>query len=69
MEYTLALNFLIPKKPFYSYTGTEPYQPCSEKVNYVVYDASEVYLDIPQNIYDNLKKIAQDRFLTITITK
>lgn len=51
------LNLLIPKKPFYSYTGTEPYQPCSEKVNYIVYDASEIYLDIKQNVYDNLKKI------------
>ena len=58
------LNFLIPKKPFYSYTGTEPYQPCSEKVNYVVYDASEVYLDIPQNIYDNLKKIVKENYYT-----
>jgi carbonic anhydrase len=54
------LNFVVPKKPFYSYTGTEPYQPCTQKVNYIVYDASEVYLDIPQNIYDNLKKIIKE---------
>jgi carbonic anhydrase len=56
------LNYLIPKKPFYSYTGIEPYQPCSEKVNYVVYDASEIYLDIPQNVYDNLKKIVKENY-------
>lgn len=56
------LNFIVPKKPFYSYTGKEPYQPCSEKVNYVVYDASEICLDIPQNIYDNLKKIVKENY-------
>jgi carbonic anhydrase len=59
------LNFFVPKKPFYSYTGTEPYQPCSEKVNYIVYDASEVYLDIPQNVYDNLKKIIKENYYNV----
>lgn len=58
------LNFLIPKKPFYSYTATEPYQPCSEKVNYVVYDASETYLDIPGDVYENLKKIILENYYT-----
>jgi len=58
------LNLFVPKKPFYSYTGTEPYQPCSEKVNYVVYDASEIYLDITQNVYDNLKKIIKENYYT-----
>jgi carbonic anhydrase len=59
------LNNLVPKKAFYSYTATEPYQPCSEKVNYVVYDASEIYLDIPQNIYDNLTKIILENYYTV----
>jgi carbonic anhydrase len=58
------LNFFVPKKPFYSYTATEPYQPCSEKVNYVVYDASEIYLDIPQDVYDKLKKIILENYYT-----
>ena len=58
------LNFFVPKKPFYSYTGTEPYQPCSEKVNYIVYDASEIYIDITQNVYDNLKKIIKENYYT-----
>jgi carbonic anhydrase len=59
------LNHIIPKKAFYSYTATEPYQPCSEKVNYVVYDASEMYLDIPQNAYDNLTKIILENYYTV----
>ena len=59
------LNSLIPKKAFYSYTATEPYQPCSEKVNYIVYDASEFYLDIPQDVYDNLKKIILENYYEV----
>lgn len=59
------LNSLVPKKSFYSYTATEPYQPCSENVNYVVYDASEIYLDIPQDVYDNLKKIITENYYTV----
>jgi carbonic anhydrase len=59
------LNSFIPKKPFYSYKATEPYQPCSEKVNYVVYDASEIYLDIPQDVYNNLKKMISENYYTV----
>lgn len=59
------LNFFVPKKPFYSYTGIEPYQPCSEKVNYIVYDASEIYLDMPQSVYDNFKKIIKENYYTV----
>lgn len=34
------LNLLVPKKPFFSYSATEPYQPCSEKVDYIVFGLS-----------------------------
>jgi hypothetical protein len=46
------LNLLVPKKPFFSYSATEPYQPCSEKVDYIVFGNSS--LDITQ---DTLKKL------------
>lgn len=59
------LNSLVPKKPFYSYTATEPFQPCSENVNYVVYDASEIYLDIPQDVYKKLQKIIAENYYTV----
>lgn len=59
------LNSLVPKKSFYSYTSTEPYQPCSEQVNYVVYDASEIYLDISKDVYDSLKKIILENYYTV----
>ena len=59
------LNSLVPKKSFYSYTSTEPYQPCSEQVNYIVYDASEIYLDISKDVYDSLKKIILENYYTV----
>lgn len=59
------LNSIIPKKPFYSYAGTEPYQPCSEKVNYIVYDGSDGYLDIQEKVYDNLIKIVKENYYTV----
>lgn len=33
-------NWVPPSAPFYSYTATEPFQPCSGEVDYVVFDAS-----------------------------
>jgi len=41
-----SLNNLIPKKPFFSYTATEPYQPCSTTVDYIVFSPSTYNLDI-----------------------
>jgi len=32
------LSLFIPKKPFFSYSATEPYQPCSENVEYIVFN-------------------------------
>lgn len=48
------LNLIVPKKPFFSYTATEPYQPCSSTVDYVVYDPSIASLDI---IDETLEKL------------
>ena len=59
------LNLIVPKKPFYSYTGTEPYQPCYEKVNYIVYDGSDGYLDIHEKVYNNLIKIVKKNYYTV----
>jgi len=33
----LTLNAFVPARPFYSYTGTLPFPPCSGEVNYVVF--------------------------------
>jgi len=53
------LSSIIPKTKFYSYTATEPYQPCNETVNYVVFDATDSTLDINNDTYEIFKKIIQ----------
>ena len=50
------LNLLVPKKPFFSYAATEPYQPCSEKVDYIVFGLS---LDIMPVSLKKLQSIIQ----------
>ena len=32
------LDYIVPKKPFFSYTGSLPYSPCTGKYNYIVFD-------------------------------
>jgi carbonic anhydrase len=57
------LNSFVPRKPYYSYSATEPYQPCSANVDYVVFDSSDAInisaetlqqfrSIIQQNVYD-----------------
>jgi carbonic anhydrase len=58
------LNAFVPRKPFFSYTATEPYQPCSaNQVEYIVFPAAsaigsaELVLSalrqiITENVYD-----------------
>ena len=51
------LDLLVPKKPFFSYSGTEPYQPCSENVDYIVFAPLEVSLDMMPETLLKLKSI------------
>ncbi len=53
------LNTIIPKKPFYMYTATEPWSPCSTTMcNYIVFSpSSETNIYIPNNYYDALLRI------------
>ena len=54
------LNDLVPKKPFFSYSATEPYQPCSTNVNLIVYDDLTVSLDIMPETLTKLQSIIQN---------
>ena len=45
------LNSVVPKQPYFAYTATEPYQPCSTQCDYIVFNTS---LDI---LPDSLKKL------------
>jgi carbonic anhydrase len=40
------LSTIVPKKPFFSYSATEPYQPCYENVDYIVFDPLTASLDM-----------------------
>jgi carbonic anhydrase len=51
------LNAFIPKKPFFSYSATEPYQPCSEMVEYIVFGPLEASLDINADSLTTLQSI------------
>ena len=51
------LELLVPKKPFYSYSATEPYNPCSENVDYIVFSSVDASLDIMPNSLTKLQVI------------
>jgi len=51
------LSTFVPRKPFFSYTGTEPYQPCSTIVDYIVYTPLESTLYITSDTFDTLSQI------------
>ena len=52
-----SLDAFVPKKPFYSYTAIQPYQPCVGDVNIIVYNPqfSECY--ISDDILVRLKSV------------
>ena len=51
------LDLLVPKKPFFSYSGTEPYQPCSGNVDYIVFGPLQGSLDMMPDSLTKLQSI------------
>lgn len=51
------LDLLVPKKPFFSYSATEPYQPCTENVDYIVFGPLQVSLDMMPDSLTTLQSI------------
>jgi len=51
------LSTLVPRKPFYSYTATEPYQPCITNVDFIVYDLNSSLLDINSDTLQILQQV------------
>ena len=51
------LTALVPKKPFFSYSATEPYQPCSSSVDYIVYAPLNASLDMMPETLTKLQSI------------
>ena len=51
------LNAFVPKKPFFSYTATEPYQPCNESKNEYIVFGNDSAIPIGDIIFSTLKKV------------
>ena len=50
------LQNLVPNKPFFTYSATEPYQPCTATVEYIVFNESDG-LDILEDTLKQLQTI------------
>ena len=55
-----SLNNLVPRKPYFSYSATEPYQPCSTAVDYIVFGPALSSLDINSETLKIMKKIIKE---------
>lgn len=53
------LSLIVPKKPFFSYSATEPYQPCSSSVEYVVFSPLQASLDMMPETLKTLQSIIE----------
>jgi len=53
----LDMSKLIPQAPFFSYTGTLPYQPFNGEVNFVVFNPLNGGFDVDPNVLNNLKGV------------
>ena len=53
------LNAIVPKKPYFSYSATEPYQPCSTPVEYIVYAPLNAALDMMPETLTKFQSIIQ----------
>lgn len=53
------LSSIVPRKPFFSYSATEPYQPCSSSVEYVVFSPLQASLDMMPDTLKTLQSIIE----------
>ncbi len=51
-----SLNTFIQNKPYFSYSGTTPYQPCSQDVDFIVF-SRDANINIMDNTLQTLNKI------------
>ena len=55
---SFSVNKLVPVKPYFSYSGTLPYSPCSGQYDYVVYSQDNgAFLSITGPAYTALQKM------------
>jgi carbonic anhydrase len=54
------LNAFVPRKPFFSYTGTEPFQPCSSGKNEYIVFSTETAIGVGEKVIGALQKVISE---------
>jgi carbonic anhydrase len=55
---TFTIDKMVPMKPYFSYSGTLPYSPCSGDYDYIVYSQdSGAFLSITDQAYTALQQV------------
>jgi len=62
------LNAFVPRKPFFSYTGTEPFQPCSTGKNeYIVFNTDSA-IGVSERVLGALQKVISENSYDIKLS-
>ena len=60
----INLNTFIPNKPFYTYTGSQPYKPCDGKNDFIVFMPLNGGIDISNDVLASLKSVIRKHTYT-----
>jgi carbonic anhydrase len=60
------LNTYVPKKPFFSYSGTNPYLPCGGNNDFIVYEPINSDIFISSSSLQKLKGLIKENPFTIS---
>ena len=65
ISHSFGLNDFVPVAPFFSYTGTQPYQPCQGENYYVVFEPSASVLGISDADLETLGSVIRENAYTV----
>jgi len=65
VAHAFGLNDFVPAAPFFSYTGTQPYQPCHGENYYVVFEPSVSVLGISDKDLETLGSVIHENAYTV----
>lgn len=54
------LNAFVPRKPFFSYTGSEPFQPCSTGKNEYIVFSTDTAIGVAERVIGALQKVISE---------
>lgn len=62
------LNAFVPRKPFFSYTGSEPFLPCSSgKIEYIVFSTDSA-IGVAERVIGALQKVISENSYDIKLS-